>query len=686
MAAHCPGVPRVNTQPAHRMPKRAVLRGLLVLGLVTGLGARAAAPKPDSAKTGPRTGATIQAPIVFGFRAPISEANRTVAQVSGKEARPSLLAGQVQITEFRLETYRYAPDKQTEIIVESPLGVFGGNGADSDRAIVLRSADDRFSITGEGWGWNRNSGLLVISNKVLTTLRRPGAPTNRAPVEVRSRRFEYNLKNGEARFIDDCEATEAGQARIKAGELASRLSARAEKPDSIRATNGVVIELLRPGRPGRATGSGAVFSQTPAGDRIELSGPTTWQFSAGEGSADELVLLPAKDSYAARGNARLVLVRAAASRNPAAGAADGPGSPLEILSAFIEGTPREVVFGGPVKAVQGKRLSLEAGHVVAAFEPAPANTAKGGEPETPRPTRITATEGVKARILAAGSPVDLRGGRMEYTVGEHEIIEVLEKPAWDSAAHAGRASRFIIHPEVPSFQAIDEVHVVWRSGGGGSSTELSPIEVAAGRLLVEPSEARFTGGVTAVRKTWKLQCADLDLGLSTNSAPKGFAGRGGVVLEYDMPAPAMVAATAVGADPQAGAGTGQPRGGFARPATAEARRWILHADEAKGEFAVGSTNSIPRSLDAVGKVRIDNVALTASGGRLSYRDSDGLMRLTEDARLRTVTGLRIVGEPGTALALDPVAGRFSVEKRWSQVRLPMSAFRAAGSTNAPARR
>lgn len=272
--------------------------------------------------------------------------------------------------------------------MESPLGIFGGNGADSDRSIVLRSADDRFSITGEGWGWNRNSGLLVISNKVFTTLRRPGAPTNRAPVEVRSRRFEYNLKNGEARFIEDCEATEAGQARIKAGELAVA-SPRAPRsptpsaPPTVWSSN-CSAPAARAAPPGPAA-----FSQTPGGDRIELSGPTTWQFAAGR-FGHELVLMPGKDSYAARGNARLVLVRSGTTRNPAPGAVDGAGSPLEILSAFIEGTPREVVFGGPVKAVQGKRLSLEAGHVVATCfsNPRPPTRRRGNrKPRAPRGSR-----------------------------------------------------------------------------------------------------------------------------------------------------------------------------------------------------------------------------------------------------------------------------------------------------------
>lgn len=647
-------------------------------------------PAHAASKPVPRAGAKpaggLEAPTVYGFKAPISENNRTVALVSGKEARPSLLAGQVQVTEFRLETYRYAPDKETEIIVESPLGVFGANGAESDRSIVLRGPNNRFSITGEGWAWNRSTGVLVVSNRVATTLRRPGAPTNRAPVEVRSRRFEYNLRTGDARFLGDAEALEPGQARVRAGELGSRLSAQAEKPDAIVASQGVTIELLRPGRLGRVEGSGARFQQTPDGERVEVAGPAKWQFAGGHGEADDLVLLPTKDAYSARGHARWTLVRARAGTGQAPVASDpaptGTGAPpLEISAASIEGNPREVVFEGPVHVAQGERLVADAGRLVARFDAAGTPTTEGTV-ETPRPTHMVATGGVKARVAASGGPVELHGGQMVYSVGEHEVIEVTQEPTWTAAAHRGRAERFVIHPEVPSFQAVDRVQVGWRSARP-DGTALGPsLEVSASRFVTEPSQARFSGQVVATRgETWKMSCADLEVDLGTNSVPTGFGGRGGVVVNYEI---GLTAPATARTNPPPD--SRQALGEFLRPATAEARRWILRATEARGRFGAGNDPSDLESLDASGKVRIENVGVSAEAGKLGYRSEDGLMRLSDGARLRTATGLTIDGGEGTELLLDPKAGRFSVDRRWQRMSLPLAVVRPPVSTNGAGQR
>lgn len=676
-----------SPRPFSRVAGGLVLASAIALGLAACKPASKPAPEPPpappvrtsspaSAKEG-RPAAAVELPTVLGFKAPIHEANRLVAMVSGKEARPSLLAGQVQVTEFRLETYRYAPDRQTELVVESPLGTFGSSGADSDRAISLTSADGRFSITGVGWGWNRNTGVLVISNKVETSLRRPGAATNLPPVEVRSHRFEYNLNTGDARFLIDCEAIQPGQARLRAGALSSRLNARTDKPESITATNGVTLELLRPDRPGGAAGSGAVYSMSAEGERIDLSGPTTWKFNAGEGAADQLELLPSKDTYAARGHARLTLMspggtngnsglHATSNSTPNSNAA-----PLEIQSESIEGSPREIVFSGPVTAKHGDRLELKAGRVVASFEnsPAPSGTAPS------RPTRVEATGNVAARLQSGGNALYLRGGRMVYTLGEHDMIEVLENPAWESATHSGHADRFVLHPQVPSFQAVDNVAVMWRTAADPRSTNTLPVEVAARLLRVEPSLARFEGGVEARRGTWRMNTADLDLGLATNSVPNGFAARGGVILEYEVPPP--------GAEQADGKRRVEGLRHFGSVTTAGARQWRILTAEVTG--VLGAKDAGPVSLDATGGVKIDNLNVTASGGRLRYRESDGLLRLTEDARLRTVSGLEIVGESGTSLDLDPKTERFSVDGRWRRMTFPSDALRGGASTNRVAR-
>lgn len=644
------------------------LASAFVLLLAGGaLAAFAASPRPVTPPSA--------APTIKGFNAPITEGNRTVARVTGTEARPSLLAGEVQITGFRLETYRYPEggNRETELVVESAFGAFGPTGASSDRALTLRSADERFAITGEGWGWNRTTALLVISNNVVTSLRRPGTDTNRPPVEVRSRRFEYNLRTGDARFLEDCTAVDPGQAKITAGLLASRLGTRTERPDSILATNGVTLELLRPGREGRAAGAHAVYTQSPEGERIELQGQPTWAFGPGEGSADHLLLLPARDSYTARGHARLRLHRTGSTPTPQEGTtgAARAGEPLEITAEAIEGGPREVVFTGPVHAVQGTRLELDADRVVASLAPNTNSPPSVGRPapSPPRPTRVEATGNVSARVRTASTPVQLTGDRMVYLAGDPESIEVTGNPRWTGASHQGNAVRFVIHPAGPTFEAVDQVHVNWSSAGAAAG----PIQLSAARMQVGPETARFEGGVLARRETWDIACNELEFALGTNAVPRSFSGRGEVQLHYLLPLPRPGTTNAF----QASAGR------LLDASTEEARRWTIQAAEVSADLS--GTNAEPVRLEARGQVRIDHVEVSAAGTRLVYEAAEGLMHLTGGARLDTRTGLVIVGNPDTALTFDPRAPRFSVERAWHTLRLPSRVLRG-GATNSMTRR
>ncbi len=591
---------------------------------------------------------TVEVPTLVGFQAPINENNRRVGLVSGREAKPSLAAGQLQITDFRLETYRYNPDRETELIVESPLGVFGPGGAASDRHIALRSADARFSIEGEGWAWDKATGMLVISNAVQTSLRRPGAATNRPPIEIRSRRFEYQMTTGDARFLGDCDALEPGQARLRAGELAARLTARTERPTSITATNGVVIELLRTGRTGRASGAAAAYGLSPGGEQIEITGSPTWQFGPAEGSADVLILLPAKDAYTARGHARLRLQRAPRTLLPGETEPE-PGEPLEIACEAIEGGPDEVVFLGPVTATHGTRLELRAHRVVAVLDAISSGT-------DPQPTRVTATGDVAARVQVGPDPLELRGQTMRYTLGEHALIEVDGEPAWRATAHRGRARRFVLHPEVPAFQALGDVAVSWQAAG--TPTDAPPIDVTAERLVVERAHARFSSEVRVRRADWDLQSQELDLLLSTNGQPRGVVARGGVEMNYRMSS-------------SAGGTNLAALRPFAAPGTIlteEAGAWRIQAAEV--EVGLASTNAEPTTLHATGGVRIDNPLVKASGARLDYEAADGRLRLSGDASMQAASGLVVTGGPETILAYDPRRARFQVDGHWRRMLMP----------------
>lgn len=615
---------------------------------------------------------TVNLPSLKGFKAPINEANRMIALVSGTEAKPSLVAGQVQITEFRLETYRYAPDRQVELTIASPLGTFDPKGASSDRTIRLASADGRFVITGEGWNWDQASGLLIISNRVQTQIRRATTATNRPPIDVTAERFAYNMKTGDARFSGQCVASEPGQARIRAGELSSRLGVQTERPESIYATNAVAIELLREGHTGEARGQAATYAVTPAGEQIELSGEPSWRFGPGEGSADRLVLQPAKESYVADGHARLRL-QAPARPGVASGAPDGTPRgqpvPFDIACERIESGPDQVTFHGPVTVMQTNRLELHAGRVVSTVSSAAA-AAAAANAATPAVTSITATEKVRARLHSSRGPLELIGEQMIYSIGEHPLIEVTGEPSWRLTGNEGRAKRFVIHPEVPTFQALDDVHVFLQPQSGEASpaspasATAAPIQVTAESMTAEGREARFRGNVEAGRDTWKLRSPELNFLAATNhGGPTDIRAAGGVRLEYQTATPAATKA-------------GEPSRSAAQrwfsSATREALRWTITAESLQAALQPGAAPL--QSLEATGGVRIESPVMNASGGRLFAKPGDALLRLVDHAQLRTLDGFVVIGEPATALAFDPKTGKFRVEGPVKKMTVPGNAL------------
>lgn len=621
---------------------------------------------------------TPEVTLEGGFKAPISDGRQTVALVSGRNAKPALESGQLIIADFRLETFRYDPDRRTELIVESPSGVFGldSKGAASDQPIRIRDAEERFTVSGKGWSWNQDSGLLVVSNSVQTLLRRMDEPTNRPPVEITSDRLEYTINTGDTHFIGHCLATQPGRARIHAGELSSRLGTQGGRPEAITASHSVVIELLRAGAEGRATGANARYSMSTDGEQIELDGPPapTWKFGGGEGSADQLILFPARESYTARGSARMRLTTGLTANRrpgPAVGGAEreprSQAEPMEIRCDSIEARPGEVTFIGPVTARQEGGIAIDAEKVVAQLA---SNAGAAATPDSLQ--RLAATGNVISRLPISGATMELRGQSMLYMVGEHGMIEVTGEPSWQVRGSSGTADRFVIHPEVPSFQGLGNVRVSWvaaatdvedgpRDAAKPTASE-APVLIESTRMVVEFRQARFEGGAVVRREDWKLQAPDVTLQLATNAVLEGIAARNGVDFEYfarpvqhgtnDSPAGVLSA--------------------FLRDATEPARRWHLRAQSM--DAGLVAERSGLNTLTATGGVEVEHVTLNASGDRMTYEATDGVLRLVENARLKTVDGMEVIGEAHTALALDPHSGRFSVEGPVRRMALPARAL------------
>lgn len=599
-----------------------------------------------------KSGLKIDVPTVLGFSAPIAgEDGRTVALVSGAKMTPSLASGEMEITGFRLETFRYAPDRTTELVVESPLGRFGPQGAGSGERMTLKSADGRFAISGTGWSWGRTTSMLVISNAVETTLRRETAETNRPPISVRARRFEYHLRTGDARFVEDCVAEDPGRARVSGGELRSRLSPSQTRPESILGTQGVTIELLRGKRPGRARGAQAEYTAATEGreERIVVSGETTWRFGDSEGAADRLTLLPGLDAYTAQGHALLKL-RPRGKAGASSPEASSSREALEIACETIDAKATNVVLVGPVVARQGDRFEVKAARLEAVLGP---------DPKTEETTVhfAKATGGVSARVGKDREAIALRGDAMAYTLGETSWIEMTGSPGWEGQGHSGTAEWLRIRPDAQGFEGRNNVQVRWESPARG--TNGVPVLLSAETMDGDDRRVVFAGGVRASGDRWNLGARDLEMTLGTNRTVRGILATNDVRFLYRM-LPLRPGTNSTSKTMLRHFGDGK---------VAETLDWDISA----GVLRVGwgpresSRGDDLTSLEASGGVDVKHVGLKARGGRLTYASEDGLLRLSDHAEIHAVDGMDVVGQPETTLTVNPRTGVLGVEgpvRKW----------------------
>jgi hypothetical protein len=276
--------------------------------------------------------------------------------------------------------------------------------------------------------------------------------------------------------------------------------------------------------------------------------------------------------------------------------------------------------------------------------------------------QVTATEDVTARLTLSGGPVALRGDEMMYTVGEHPMIVVSGNPSWEAESHAGRAERFIIHPDGPAFEASTAVEARWAAGAGAGG-DSAPMELRSRRMVVRQGSAQFEGGVVMGGENWTIEAPAAEAELAEEGVIENLRATGGIVLEY-------VAAARTLEDGDDARLPGALGEAF-RDADEAGRTWVVRADTM--DASLGASGALD-SLEAGDAVTVEHPAMRASGGRLQYAAEDGLLRLVESPVLETADGLRILGKQETQFALDPEAGRFLVKGPVTRMFLPARAF------------
>jgi hypothetical protein len=111
------------------------------------------------------------ATIRGGWEAAVTENNQVTTILRGEEINGSESLNSVY------NSIKKGSNPRPEFFIESPECEMpnlseGNYDASSAKNIILRTADGGFVIEGIGWKWSQSQALLVISNKVTTTIRR----------------------------------------------------------------------------------------------------------------------------------------------------------------------------------------------------------------------------------------------------------------------------------------------------------------------------------------------------------------------------------------------------------------------------------------------------------------------------------------------------------------------------------
>ncbi len=143
-----------------RVPIVQLATALASVAMVMALVFRARAQAPAGPATGPS-----------GFSFPYKDkAGVLKARFTGASSTPKSPTLHL-VRQFRVETFR--GDGTPELVGEAPECLLDLSTKDVSSAgeLAVRRSDGQFSVRGEGFSWNHESGRLELSNKVHVTFR-----------------------------------------------------------------------------------------------------------------------------------------------------------------------------------------------------------------------------------------------------------------------------------------------------------------------------------------------------------------------------------------------------------------------------------------------------------------------------------------------------------------------------------
>lgn len=387
----------------------------------------------------------MQGKISGGFQAPSTVDDRgRRSVVKGTDATPQ--GNNIYlITEPRVTSYN--PDDSPDMFINASKCTLDlkSNVAWSESDLSMRTADDRFALSGKGWQWDPQTSHLIISNSVTALVQKAvlaQGVTNRvvggtnAPVRITARRFQQ--EGDSASFIGDVLVLD-GQDTLRC----ARLNLQFERPGGVQRIEAIQdVELSQAGTQVRS--GQAIYEMK--NETLTITKNPVWNAKGREGSAEKLVLDRMADTLVAEGKVfmKLPLTNAVTATNAAA----STNRPIEIYSDLFtfknasSNRLAEAVYRGAVRVVHSE-ATIHCAELIAGFnreQQVQSLLAKGG-----------------VTIESAGRSAS--GDTAEYYLAE-EKFALLGNPRWNMDDKSGSSDQVVFHPKSGEVLALGHVEMV----------------------------------------------------------------------------------------------------------------------------------------------------------------------------------------------------------------------------------
>lgn len=547
------------------------------------------------------------------------------------EMRP-MADGTLRCRNFRLT------NREPALVVEAPECLLSPVSYEvrSSGPIQMRSSEEGFELSGEGFAWIQQAGRLVISNRVQAKFRGlsqtamlPGSSAAAAPTvskervtEIASRRFEFELRRGRVSYLEDVRLTEPGM-QLSCGELRGEIDLTNRRLQQVEAVQSVRIVLDQGARKVDAIGPRAVYVPATAGGRLELPEGCDWTVEALAGRADSVVLTFAGDRtrLRAEGKAELELPSSLVSRWVPGAAVGSPviseaaaGPRAKITASAYEYADDRLTFSAPVE------VSEDRGHWLSG----PLEVYLQGASNVV--TRLEATGGVELQAREPGREFAASAQAVSLDLTqEPSLLELKGASQWAAGEFKGGGDTARLTFAGASVEAeveggawlelarTDRGREAWMVLGGARGTATAPsnappqgpIRLTSSAYAVRREFAEFRGGVVADLHPGTFECERLRLAFAPEGALEEVVGEGGV--KYSD---------------------------LGRELTCE----VLTAQVVQGRLSTSRGAGQVRLL-----IRSAGQDATATAEEILYRAADDLVELVGRPRVRTSDGVLVEG-------------------------------------------